>query len=313
MSSNLVTLDAVPELTKGTTPPDDNNWFGFPVENFNPQEAVTLGSDTMIIPDGQSRSSPVVDVAYTGTLNALLVAGKFDLFMEALFGGSWTADKLVMGTAVPTFSIQRHNSYITTNPYWVYEGFAVNTMTVGFAYGGNITISFGFVGMGLTKSATSLIGTGSTTPVGEYTFMTAASGVTDVEVDGSAVASDVVIREWNLTVARNLVETRGAGTPIGPKGPPDHGSFTVTGNFNVYHTDTSDAWQDRAKANTPLDLKLKLTDGTKSYTVDTPNLKISGPADPTLEGQDQKNMVNMPFVGDRDATEQSVVAITRVP
>lgn len=312
MSAEDTVIRVVKEVTPGTTPANDTGWKELPITGETLGLAPTVGGDDSIIPDGMARSSPIQDMVFSGGINANLIAGFFDDLFESAFSSAWATDVLKMGTAHQHVSIEKEYKYLTSgNNFQSFYGLRVNTLNVGFAYPGNVTLTFDFLGEGSAEAATSLVGTGSSAPVGEYDIIDASEGVTAVEIGGSAAPADVIVRGYNLNIARNLRAVTGAGSPVGPKDVPRGVQFVVTGNIEMYHSESSQSYYEQMKAGTFFDLSITFSDGTKTYELDVPKARLTGGGNPNATGANTDNMIDLPFTGLYDASSSSVVTLTR--
>lgn len=84
--------------------------------------------------------------AVGGDISFELAYGDFDAFIEAALGGTWNANVVKQGTNIRTFSIEKGFQDITQ--YIVYNGCAINTLSIDLATDSVVTGSIGIVGAG---------------------------------------------------------------------------------------------------------------------------------------------------------------------
>ena len=312
MSAEDTVIRVVKEVSPGTTPANDTGWKELPITGETLGFAPTVGADDSIIADGMARAAPIQDMVYSGGINANLIAGFYDEFLESVFSSTWQTDVLKMGVAHQYLSIEKEYKYLSSgNNFQVFKGNRVNTFNVGFTYPGNVSLSFDLLGEGSTEDATSIVGTGSSAAVGEYDIIDSAEGVTSIEIGGSAAPADVIVRGYNLNIARNLRAVTGAGAPIGPKDVPRGTQFVVTGDIEMYHSESSQLYYEQLKNGTFYDLAITFSDGTKTYKFDVPKARLTGGGNPNATGANTDNMLSLPFSALYDATSSSVVTLTR--
>jgi len=310
--SNAVVLRYVPETTYGETPVDSTDWktLRWTSETFTASPETTQSSE--IRQDRAVSDMPKVNTTVNGGFNFEFSANTFDEFVEAALGGTWAQDGVNLwdiveqGTTYRSFSVEKEYSDLTK--FVGFKGMRVGTFNFSLAFGSIITGDVGLAGSDGVTATTSLVGAGSTAPATTTPLMTASSDVGSVKIDG--VEATVCLTGLDLSIDNNLraINCIGRDTPKDQK----IGTCNISGTATMYLDADAFALYQSALANSEASLEYTVTDGTNSFTIFLPRIKLSGDT-PQAGGLDQDVPFNMTFMALIDDVEGTPIRITRTP
>lgn len=307
--SNLVGLKYIDEDeggagTYGTTPAN-GTWQDLRYVSSslaaNPQTVISneLRSDRMV--------SDLVKVseAVGGDVAVELSDGTYDDLLEAGMGGTWTTNVLKAGATKRAYSLELDYDFDGTPHYLQYKGMRVGGFNFNFTYGAIITGGFVFAGKEALSSATSLVGTGSTTAKTTTDVINGSDQVTSITLDGGAITG-VTVRSITLNLDNSMRPFEG----IGAAGPSNqsYGRSMITGSIETYF-DSTDLY-DELLAGTAIAIQWVVSDGTNTMTFLMPNVKFNS-GTPAVPGVDTDVMLNLEFTALYDSTEDTNLKITR--
>lgn len=245
----------------------------------------------------------------SGELQGELSFTTWDGLLEALFGGTWTADtpsagtdQLKAGVTRRSFSGLRHFTDLpgTEKPYFLYTGLEVNTLALTVAADANVTAVFGMIGKDQTISASEPAGS---TYNPETTTKVIDSFTGSIKEGGTTIG---IVTEVTLS-AENGIEPRyvvGSKTTI----RPSISRFTVTGQVTAYFEST--ALLEKFIDETDSDIEFNLTDvAGNNLRFFIPRVVYTG-GQPDVQG-DGPITLAMPFTANYDATEETNILIER--
>ena len=201
--------------------------------------------------------------------------GTYDPFMEALLHSTFTSSVLKNGTAAQKY-FQMERGMMDVTQFLVFRDMTPNTMNLVIPSRGIVTGDFGF--MGVTPgvaSGTSMLGTGTLTPITTSPIMSAGAGVQNVNVNGASIG--VGVREIRLSINASLREREVvdalASRDFG------RGAFDIGGSIRMYFSTV--ALYNYFIANTSFALAFTISDlVSKKYTFLMPNCQLSDSNEP---------------------------------
>lgn len=310
--SNAVALRYVPEATYGVTPTDSSDWqaLRWTSETFTATPETTRSAEVRT--DRGISDLPKVNTTVSGGFNFELSANTYDDFFEAALGGTWAQDGvnlwdiLEQGATYRSFSVEKEFTDLTK--FSNFTGMRVGALSMSIAFGSIITGSVTMGGNGATNPVTSAVGAGSVTAATTTETITGSADVGSVKIDG--VETDICITSLDLNIENNLR----AINCIGKDTSSDQrvGTCNITGSVATYLSADSFDLYTTALANGDVSLEWTVTDGTNSFTVFLPKVKLSGEA-PQAGGLDQDVMFTANFEALVDSVEGTPIRITRTP
>lgn len=310
--SNAVKLRYVPEVTYGVTPVDDSGWkeLRYVSETFS-ASPVTVNS-AEVRADRAISDMPKTNTTITGSINYELSANTYDDFIEAGLGGTWAQDGvnlwdiLEQGTTYRSFSVEKEFSDITK--FIAFKGQRVGSFSMDVAFGSIITGSIGFAGSDGVTGVASLVGAGSSAAANTNPIITGSSDVSSVKIDG--VETSICIQSMSFNLENNLREIGCVKSDT----PSDQrwGTANITGDIVMYlDADAFDLYG-TALTNGEISLEYEVTDGTNSFRILLPRVKLSGDA-PQSGGLDQDVQFTASYTALIDAVEGTPIRVRRTP
>lgn len=227
----------------------------------------------------------------------------FEDMLAASIRGTWATNVLKAGVAQPHFTFERKIEAGTTDYYLRFEGGRIGGLSLSIAPEEYITGSFKAMATG--HSATAAIIAGAT-----YPAVTGVNGapMTGVDVSTLTLASAAGTEFLGLTIDVDLAlrmqrkigqqAARGIG----------YGRRQITGTLRVYFEDLTQ--YNLLLANTVTSVVATATDGTNSYTITLPRIRLTGGEVPN-PGNDQDFILTMNYQATYDTTLQTDMQITR--
>lgn len=253
------------------------------------------------------RVSPTVaPTATVITLDASTPA----VVVAATAGGKIATSRLTHGITQSSVTIERNSADIAQ--FFAYTGMTPSKMDVNIASGSLSTISFDFMGKSAIRTGvTQLPGT----PIASYTYdiHSSVSGSTCQLWEGGVPITDTSVKSISLMFDDNL-RSQEAVCSLGAVGI-GAGTIKISGSMSVFFA--NGALFDKFKANTNSSIIFSSVDGAGNgyiFTIPVANIsswKTNGSA------KDQDMMVDMQFIGLRDAANavpalQKAIFIDRV-
>ena len=240
----------------------------------------------------------------SGDVNLEFSYESFDDFLEALMGGTWTADELKAGTTRRSFSVLRHNTDIQAagKPYQLFAGVEINTLNLTIPASGMVTGSFGVLGqsMNLLEDTSSL-----GTPVFDAPTTTAPfDSFTGTITEGGSlisVVTEVTLSLTNGLAVRNVV---GSDETI----LPSIGRSNLTGSITAFfdNADLLEKFLDETESSMVINL---IDPEGNSYEFNLPRIKYNG-GQPDVSGEGSIT-ITLPIQALYDVAEGSQLTITR--
>ncbi len=304
-SSNRISLAYVEETTYNTTPVNSANW-----ETVRLAGADGLTSSTNTVRSNQVRADRnrdkqlLVGRQTGGSIPGEFSADTWDTFLEAALQSTFTAGELVNAITPKSFTFQRHYEELT-NKYRAYSGCRINGFTLDWSFGQIATINFDIVGASVSTPTSSLVGTGTLAPATTTKAM-AALDVSNILIDGNAAA--FCFQNFSVTVTNNS-RAKNCAADVDPVDQLT-GSFDVTTSFSGYLEDSSFAFIARKDNQTPFSMSYQISDGTTTYTVETPIVQAGGD-DPSGQGLDSDAFITLTGSASFDQTINGTMRITK--
>lgn len=219
----------------------------------------------------------------------------YDDLLEAVCGGTWTANVLKAGTTRRSFTIERQFADISR--YLVFRGAEVNTLSVTAAPNSMIQGSFGIIAQSFGSTGTSL---GSPTAASTNPPFDSFSGT--IEEGGAPIG---VISGIDFTLDNGMDPRYVVGSDETIR--PSIGRSNLTGTVTAWFENA--ALLDKFIGETETSIEVEFSDGTRTLTFEFPRVKYTG-GDVPVQG-DGGILITLPFQALRDSSEASNIVITR--
>lgn len=239
-----------------------------------------------------------------GEITGELSHETYDDLLEAVLGGTWTADVLKAGTTRRSFSVMRHMTDIADGDgaRQVFKGVEFNTLSLSFAAGDDARVNVGFGCVGQDLAILNAAIAGSTFPPATTTkMMDCLSG--SISEGGSPIG---LVTEFSLSLENGITPRFVVGSDSTIR--PSIGRSILTGSMTAYFETA--ALLQKFLDETPSTLEFVLQDlAGNSYTIELPNIKYSGGQVDT--GGQGAMTIPLPFQAIYDETALSQIVITR--
>lgn len=310
-TSDKVKLRYVKEVTKGTTPATPAfKELRFTGESIN--HAISTITSKEIRPDRTQADLLNANADVTGSINAELIYGSYDDFLEAALTGTWTVATgdtydLKDGTAAISFyTIQKDIVDATPETFFNYRGCVIDGFNLNLQTGQILTAVFDIRGMSAAVTETQISGA-TFTAANTKTPFNATSDVDTITFGGVAFTgciNSMTVAYKNNTRPQDCVGTFGH-TDI------KYGKKELTGSLNMYFTEKSH--YENFLNSTAFAISYELTDvaGNK-YTILLPRVKYES-ATIVAEGENSDIMFNATYRALYDSTAGCMIKITRNP
>lgn len=296
------TLAFIAEATAGVTPATPAFKYIRMTGETLSQNVDTLVSNE-IRPDAMVADVRRSGVQIGGEINFELAKDtNFEELMQAVLRGTWAANVLKGGTAKTSFTFER-KIVSTVTTYMRFLGCRLETFSLNIAPDQIVTGSMGVSGM--SHATDTAIITGATYGAAGTNAVMAGADVTAIALSGVAgvdYTSATLSLTNNLRVQRKLGTTAARGVGYGRR--------QITGEINAYFENT-DAYDEFINDSTP-SLSFTVSDGTNSYQVQLPKLRITSGEVPN-EGNDNDFMARLGYQAIYDSGIGSDIQITRAP
>lgn len=239
-----------------------------------------------------------------GDLSVELSYGSHDDILEALLGGTWTANVLKAGVVRRSFTIERFFSDIAgaDKPYYRYKGVEYNTGAFQINANAMVTAVFGVIGQDQILDTAIIAGATypaatTTSPVDSFTGVLKEAGGT------ISVVTEIALNVDNGMAARPVV-----GSKLTIR--PSQARSRITGQVTAYFENS--ALVDKFINETESSLEFDLPDGAgNNINVKIPRFKYTG-GKPDVSG-DGPITLAMPFQALLDSVTGTNIIITRTP
>lgn len=120
----------IAETTFGTTPSTPQTQLFAPVE-FTLEETAGQVSDPSINAHRQNSYSRPGNRGVSGDLSVVMCPDNYDVFLEAVMGGTWTGNTLKIGNTKRSFSVEE--GFTDIGQFRVFSGVMLNSMSLAIA------------------------------------------------------------------------------------------------------------------------------------------------------------------------------------
>ena len=300
-------LYLVPEAAYGTTPASPQ--FDYYRHNTTTLAVAknTLQSEE-IRPNRQITDFRMGTQQGAGNVVSELAYGAFDKVFEALMLGTWASNAVKIGTTRRSFSILRVFDDLGTaapnnKKYQLYTGMEANTLQLSVTTEAINQITVGWVGKGMSLSATppegAVLGRPSNTAGMDSFTGTITEGDRPI-----AVITEIQLNLENGIEARYVVGSRSSIRP-------SLGTAQVSGQITAYFEDSYllEKYINEQTSN----IKFTLTDGEggNAYKFMLPKIKYTG-GNTDVGGQGPIT-ITLPFTATYDGASDTTLSITRIP
>lgn len=236
-----------------------------------------------------------------GDFGIELSYGTFDAFLEAVLGGTWTNDFLKAGSTRRSFSFLRHFSDLVTadEPYHLFNGVEMNSLSMTVPADGIVTGSFGVIGRDLVISGSAP----ASASFGDPTTTRPFDSFTGAIQEGGSVTS--IVTELQFTVG-NDIQPRfviGSDKTI----LPSISKLNVNGSVNAFFEDST--LLKKFLNETHSSLRVTLEDNARNrYEFFFPKVVLNGGQPDTSSGP---ITLNIPFQAIYDTAAGTTLQVTR--
>lgn len=300
-------LYLVPETAYGTTPATPA--FDFYRHNTTTLAAVknTLQSEE-IRPNRQLADFRMGTQQGAGNVVSELAFGSFDKVIEALMLGTWDSDTVRIGTTRRSFSILRVFDDLdgvapNNKKCQLFTGMEANTLSLAVTTEAINQITVGWVGKGMSLSATPPVGATLGTP-DDTAGMDSFTGTITEGGQSIAVITEIQINLENGIEPRYVVGSRNSIRP-------SLGVAQVSGQVTAYFEDSYLLEKYINEQTSNIEFTLTDGEGGNAYKFTLPKIKYTG-GNTDVGGQGSITIV-LPFTATYDGTSDTTMMITRIP
>lgn len=234
-----------------------------------------------------------------GSIGFELSYGEYDSLIAAALSGAWDKDKLVAGVTVPYFSFERH--FADIGQYELFNGCAVNKMSLDLKTNAMVTGSFDIVGksatFGTTSAAVTNVASKTNAPLDCFSGSVKEGGAPIAVITGVSLAV-------NNSISPALVIGSKSAASLVP------GRLDITGTVSAFFENMTLLNKFKDEIVSTLEITLG-AGGPGSYIIKLPKIKYSGGSN-QVDGEGQITL-NMPFQALLDPTTGTNIHVTRVP
>ncbi|WP_416065427.1 phage tail tube protein [Rhizobium sp. ZK1] len=299
-----VRLADVSEVTAGTTPPNP----AFQIMRYVSSE-VRISKQTDIPNEirADRNVASIVDVGRSvqGPINTFLSYGTFDTWLQRLLCSTWSGNVLKNGVVQQAATLEFLYEQGAADSYVRYQACRWNTLALTLRARQSVQANWGIMGI-RSPDPTNAILAGATyadpttTPV-----FNAGLNVSDISFDGLDNAPKV--QSLVMNIANNIYQN----DVVGRYEPYSHGfgRFEVTGTISTYF-ENNDAYQ-AILDHADVGISTTIVDALgNSYVINLPRTKFLD-GGPTVGGNGQAVMIEVPFQAYFDVTAGATIVITR--
>lgn len=301
--SSETTIGVIAEVTAGVTPATP----AFSALRIT-GETLTANYETLVSNELRADAT-VSDIRRTGIMTSgdvnfeLHKATNLEDLIAAALRGAWATNVLKGGVLKKTFTFERKIVGSVATGYLRFAGSRLSGLSLSFAPDEIVTGALRVMGTGHTADAAIIVG--ATYPAASTTSPMAGVDVTSLAVSGVAgidYMSMTLEVDNALRVQRKLgsVDARGVG----------FGRRQVTGTLTCYFEDIT-AYNAFLTNATP-SITAAISDGTNSYTIVIPKIRITGGEVPN-PGNDQDMILTLNWQAVYDSASTTDIQITRAP
>lgn len=293
----------VTESTWGTTPatPSFNT---LRVTNSSLRPVITKATSQEFTTDRNVRHDFLTSKKAEGRVEGELIYGKWEGFLQAAMGGTWTTNVLKTGNTFRSFSIEETFELGNLNQYHRYLGCCINAFEISADPADTIKLAFDVMAREHT-TATSAISGATYTAAADSRSPATTEGISGVTFGG--ITATPIVRSFSLRVENNLRErpvfddARSVQFGLGMQ--------DITGEIECYFDDRQIYEEIYTQSDASLSLTLGHTANEK-YTIAIHKMSWGdGALSPRT--RDNDIMVTMPFRALYAPAQSTAVTITR--
>ncbi|MCL6710216.1 phage tail tube protein [Pseudomonas sp. R2.Fl] len=299
-----VRLADVSEVTIGTTPANPV----FQIMRYVSSEVrISKQTDTPNEIRADRNVASIVDVGRSvqGQINTFLSYGTFDTWLQRLLCSTWNADVLKNGVAQEAATLEFFYEQGATDSYIRYQACRWDTLALTLRARQSVQANWGIRGIRSPDPTNAIIAGATYTPATVTPVFNAGLNVSALSFTGLANAPKV--QAMTMNIANNVYQN----DVLGAYEPYSHGlgRFEVTGSLTTYF-ETVDAYQ-AILDHDDVAISTTLSDALgNSYVIELPKTKFLD-GGPTVAGNGQAVMIDVPYQGYFDATAGASIVITR--
>lgn len=292
-------LVTIPEVSFGVTP-------ATPVMKEVPITRLRKGKAMGSMRSGQLRQHPFVSNLMPGMntqdveIGTELQPGNHDAFLEALLGGTWTANVLKAADSLKSSVLESQHAPL----YDLFNGWVITRGEFAFNANDDTPIAVTYAGMAIASDydAAATVATSVTAATDVYPFVWA---------DASVEVNDVATPISSITF--RLERTVDAFRVLNSRTPREYvpGDVVLTGSFTVPYEDNVQSTALEAFEDAKIEILAESYNASKSFTFLIPRTKRINMNKP-VEGRGALVM-DFDFEAYYDPTTQTILQITRVP
>lgn len=292
-------LAFIPEVTYGVTPTGTPQTQLIEFVDFTAElESETLTSNS-INASRQVQFARRGNKSAAGDLTVELTPDNFDVFIEAVLGGSWATNVVKNGSTKRSFTFEE--GFADIAQYRTFNGMIINSMSMDVTPDGLIQASFGLVGAGSTAFTATSIDSSPTAVTKKPVFY--HEGGTFNE-GGSAVA---YISGISFEITNNAAGNYALGNTSYHN--VSMGRIDVTGTVTAYFPDP--VLYNKFYNNTASNLSFTLAAGSPSETLTFSFPDVRYTSGSLQRGADGPVTVELGFTAIYDTTAATTMSVTR--
>lgn len=253
----------------------------------------------------------IVDIGRSvqGNINTLLSYGTYDTWLERLFCGSWSSNVLVNGVTPKTATLEMLFEQGVTDSYIRYTGCRWNTLALNLASRQSVTANWGVMGITSPTPTTAIIAGATYTAPTTTEVFNAGLNVGSLTMSSTSIVSAPKMQSLSLNITNNIYPV----DVVGQYETYAHGlgRFELTGTARVVFESLAVYSAILAHENVALSFTLSDLAGN-SYAVSIPKVKLLD-GGPTVGGNGQAVILEVPLQAIFDATAAGSIKITRTP
>lgn len=309
-SSDSVAVRFVKEVTLGVTPATPalkvlritSEGLKYDIDNTTSKEMRPDRTQADLVPTGAKAS---------GNLNFEMSYGSFKEFLAALFCADWTVDTgdketLTNGTALTTFSVQKHFQDMAPQQYHTFRGCGIESMNLKMDIGKIVEGSFSVMALGMVTASAQIAGA-TIVPAPTTQPMNAVANLQNFTIGG--VPYSGCISSLNLTIKNNLRANACIGS-LDAK-TLKLGTLEVSGDMEFYFNEGTNLAA--YIAGTSFDISFDLIDGAgNKYSFDISRAKFET-GEVLAGGKNTDTMFSAKWRGLYDGVSGRVIRITSDP
>lgn len=249
----------------------------------------------------------IVDVGRSaqGTINTLLSYGTFDTWLARLLRSSWSSDVLKNGIAQQAGTLEYFYEMGTPDAYIRFQGCRWNTLDLTLRARQSVQANWGIMGIRSPTPTAAILSGATYTPATTTPVFNAGLNVSAMSFTG--ITTPPKVQAMTMRINGNTYQN----DVVGSYEPDSHGigRFEVTGTITTLFS-SIDTYQ-RILDHGDVDFSTTLLDELgNSYVIDLPSVKLLD-GGPTIGGNGQAVILEVPYQAKYDATSTATLTITR--